>query len=126
VETILSLAAHGRCVIVGRGAPHLLPWATTLRVRLVAPLEYRVEVFGRERGLSHDEAAREVENLSRERVRFIKDHFHKDPTDPANFDLVLDAARFTPDGCAEVIVAALRLLEGRAVATPAAGAVGTR
>ena len=33
VETILSLGSHGACVIVGRGAAHILPAATTLRVR---------------------------------------------------------------------------------------------
>jgi cytidylate kinase len=39
IETVLSLAMRGRCVFVGRGAPFVLPPATTLRVRLVAPLE---------------------------------------------------------------------------------------
>ncbi len=43
VETILSLGAHGECVIVGRGAGHVLPEANTLRVRLVAPLEDRIK-----------------------------------------------------------------------------------
>ena len=31
LETLLSLGAHGECVIVGRGAVHALPTATTLR-----------------------------------------------------------------------------------------------
>ena len=34
-QTILSLGAHGGCVIVGRGAGLLLAPATTLRVRLI-------------------------------------------------------------------------------------------
>ena len=35
IQTILSLSVHGSCVIVGRGATHILPPATTLRVALV-------------------------------------------------------------------------------------------
>ena len=42
IQTLLSLGAHGCCVIVGRGAAHLLPSSTTLRVRLIAPVEDRV------------------------------------------------------------------------------------
>src|SRR5207248_10218227 len=42
IETMLSLAAPGRCVIVARGAQFVLPPATTLRVRLVAPVEDRM------------------------------------------------------------------------------------
>src|SRR5262245_48176773 len=34
ITTLFSLAAHGRCVVVGRGAAHVLPAATTVRVRL--------------------------------------------------------------------------------------------
>src|SRR5262249_13095954 len=42
IQTVLSLGAHGHCVIVGRGAPHLLPAATTLRARLVGELDDRI------------------------------------------------------------------------------------
>src|SRR5262249_15644401 len=78
--TVLSLGAHGRCVIVGRGAGHLLPPEATLRVRLVGDLKDRIQALGRRLGLSHEEAARRVEETDRERVRFVKDHFQKDPT----------------------------------------------
>ena len=44
VETVLSLGVHGECVIVGRGAAHILPAATTLRVRLIAALDDRAGV----------------------------------------------------------------------------------
>ena len=36
IQTLLSLAAKGECVILGRGAAQALPPQTTLRVRLVA------------------------------------------------------------------------------------------
>jgi cytidylate kinase len=111
VETLLSLATHGACVIVGRGAPHILPAATTLRVRLVAPLEDRIAVMSRELHLSREEAARRVPTTDRERARFVQDHFQKDTADPRNYDLVLNSARFSVDECADLIIGALRTLQ---------------
>lgn len=103
-QTILSLGAHGCCVIVGRGAAHLLPPETTLRVRLVQSLEDRVAAIMRQRGLSKHDAKRWVENAGRERIAFIKDHFLKDPTDPHNYDLLLNASRWSVMECADLIL----------------------
>lgn len=111
LNLIMALGDHGECVIVGRGAPFILPVATTLRVRLLAEGKDRVALIARERGLNPTEAAKFVENTDRERVRFIKDHFHKDPSDPNNYDLVLNCSRFTVDECAEIIIGALRHLQ---------------
>jgi cytidylate kinase len=114
VETVLSLGKHGHCVIVGRGAAQILPAETTLRVRLIAPRKDRVATAARRLGLSQAEAARWVEDTDRERVRFVRDHFLKDPTDPAQYDLVLGTARWTDEDCAELIAQAMRRLEARA------------
>jgi cytidylate kinase len=119
VEMMLSLATHGECVIVGRGAAQLLPAATTLRVRLVADPRDRVAVIRQRLGLSEGEAVRWVETTDRERDRFVRDHFHKDPADPRGYDLVLNASRFSVDECAEVIEEALLRLQAPARALPA-------
>jgi cytidylate kinase len=114
IETVLSLGARGECVIVGRGAPQILPAETTLRVRLVAPPEERVAVMTKELGVTPQEAARRVRVMDEERQRFIREHFRKDPTDPLVYDLVLHTGRFTVNECADLIVAALYRLQGRA------------
>jgi cytidylate kinase len=113
LQLLLSLGARGECVIVGRGAAHLLPAATTLRVRLVASREDRVAAAGRELGLSPPEAARYVDTRDRERRQFIKGHFRKDPTEPENYDLVLNSSRFSAAECAGLVVEALRCLQAR-------------
>jgi cytidylate kinase len=110
-ETMLSLAAHGACVIVGRGAAQILPPASTLRVRLVAPLEDRIAWFGRQHGVTRDEAARRVTEADHHRLGFIRSHFRKDPTDPTGYDLVLNASRLAVAACADLVVAALHKLE---------------
>jgi cytidylate kinase len=110
-ETLLSLATHGECVIVGRGAAHVLPVETTLRVRLVAPVEWRVEAMSQKLGISKVEAARQVENIDRERVRFVKEFYRKDTTDPKHYDLVLNASRYSIHECADLVVEGLRRLQ---------------
>jgi cytidylate kinase len=124
LQTLLSLAAHGNCVIVGRGAVKVLPWATTLRVRVVAPLAYRVEAVAREHGISADEAARRVESTDHERRLFVQQHFQMDPEDPRNYDLILNAARFDVQECTDLVIAALDRVRKprRSPATPPVGA----
>jgi cytidylate kinase len=122
VETMLSLAAHGSCIIVGRGSPHVLPVATTLRVRLVAPLEDRVGVMSHQLHMTRDEAARHVKTIDQQRSVFVKDHFRKDTTAPENYDLVLNASRFSVRQCAEVIVDALHRFQEQGTHQHAAGA----
>ena len=123
IETVLSLGTHGECVIVGRGAAHILPAATTLRVRLIAALDDRAQAMSREWNLSHEEALRRVETTDRERIRFVKDHFHKDAADPGCYDLVLNASRFSVAQCAELVVAALHQLQHRVEARARTAAI---
>jgi cytidylate kinase len=107
-ETLLSLAAHGECVVVGRGAAQVLPAETTLRLRLVGPRKDRVAAIQRRYGCSRDEAERWVEQRDREWRAFVKDHFQKDIADADQYDLLLNASRSTAGQCAEFAVTALR------------------
>jgi len=116
VEMLLALAAHGECVVLGRGAAQVLPAATTLRVRLVGPVEDRRASVRQRLGMEPEAAARWVAQTDAERVRFVKDHFHKDPTDPRLYDLVLNSSRLSAPACAEIIVEALRRLQAGAPA----------
>jgi hypothetical protein len=104
---IRSLGEQGRCVIVGRGAAHTLPPQSTLRVRLVGDREDRITTFGRRRHLDHFRAAREVEEVNRERSRFIREHFHIDPAKARHYDLVLNTSQWSAPDCADFILKAL-------------------
>jgi hypothetical protein len=107
VEAILSLAARGRCVIVGRGASLILPAGTTLRVRAIAPLADRIATIARDRGLSRQEAAAHLAQKDRERMEFLRQHFPHDPSDAAHFDLVVNTAELPVEECATVVIDAL-------------------
>ena len=113
VQTVLSLAALGRCVIVGRGSAFILPGERTLRVRLVGLADDRIEGAARRLGLSRSEAARWVEQTERDRSRFVRDHFLKDQADPHHYDLVLNSSRWSVAECAGFIVDAVNRQESR-------------
>jgi len=112
LQTMLGLASHGYCVIVGRGAALILPESTTLRVRLVAPRQTRMARLRGELSLADDAAgARHIDKIDALRAEFVRSHFHKDVTDVHNYDVVLNTERFSVSQCAELIVTALKQLE---------------
>ncbi|MBM4073074.1 MAG: cytidylate kinase-like family protein [Planctomycetes bacterium] len=113
LRTMFSLAANGECVIVGRGAAQVLPRATTLCVRLIGALEDRIETMRPSLGGSREEAACWIARKDQERNAFVHSHFHKDPADPHEYDLVLNTSRLSVDESAECIIAAPRVFQAR-------------
>src|SRR5262245_24335962 len=99
VKVVLALGMHGNCIIIGRGVAHFLPPATTLRVRLTAPLEDRIARVAREQNVAADKASKHVAEIDRARASFVDRHFLKDANDPANYDLVLNTSCWPPDAC---------------------------
>jgi cytidylate kinase len=108
VSLIRSLGEQGRCLIVGHGAEFLLPPHRTLRVCLVGNREDRIAAFGRARHLDHWTAARQLDQINRERSRFLREHFHVDPSQPGNYDLVLNTSQWSASDCADFILRALQ------------------
>ncbi len=111
IKKLAALAARGECIIVGRGAPHILPSGSTLRVRLVAPRAFRIAAIQRLREVTAEESERWMDSTDRERVRFVKEWPGRNPTDPGLYDLVLNVSRFTVPQAAGLIIDALRDLE---------------
>jgi cytidylate kinase len=116
VKTLLSLAAEGECVILGRGAAQLLPPTSTLRIRLVAALEDRVAVIQKRRHCSREQALSWIKETDRERQLFVRNVFGKDPSSLDSYDLIISTSRFSVGESAALIAEALQQLQAR---TPA-------
>lgn len=108
ISVIRRLGEQGRCLIVGRGAAFILPSCATLRVRLVGDPQDRIAAFARQRHVDHWTAARQLHEINRERSRFLREHFHVDPTQPDHYDLVLNTSHWLPADCADFILRALQ------------------
>jgi cytidylate kinase len=111
LKLLASLGEVGHCVIVGRGAGHVLPAATTVHIRVVAPRAVRVAHIAKSKGLSPAEAERWVDQTDHDRTRFVKSNFNVDPNDPLEYDLILNSGRYTTEECADLIVQAMRVRE---------------
>jgi len=106
----IALAAYaGPVIILGRAANLVLPPEFGLRVRVVAPRTQRLAALAAREGLDEKSAGARLDELDRSRTDFVRRHFHCDPADAANYDLVIDAARFGPAGAADLICRALEL-----------------
>jgi len=103
---VLYLAARGEAIVVGRGAGCVLPAHATLNVRLVAPLENRIAYMAQWLRLTEAEAAEHVRRLDHRRAEFVQTHFHRDPADAHQYDLVLNSSLLGEERCADLIVQA--------------------
>ncbi len=110
-QTILSLAEHGECIIVGRGAAQILPPKSTLRVRLIGELDDRIAAVAHRLNLSRDKAAKWIADTDHRRQAFVKDHFLKSPADCRYYDLILNSSTWSVSECAELIVHGVRSLD---------------
>jgi cytidylate kinase len=109
-SALLSLARDGRVVIAGRGAPLLLKEiAHALKVRIVAPLEVRVERMMVREGLDHRSATMRIKGHDKEQAARFDYLFGVDWTLPEHYDLVVNTGRGLLDAAAELIVQAARL-----------------
>jgi cytidylate kinase len=114
VGTVRGLGEVGHAILVGRAAHCILAPESTLLVRLVADPRDRVHNLMRDRGMSEREATAWAERTAKERVRFVRDVFGKDPTNPLEYDLVLNMSRLSVDDAAAQIVDLARRRERRA------------
>jgi len=107
-RVVLSLGAQGQVILIGRGAGYILPRASTLHARIVAPLPDRVAYLSQWQRLTVEEASERIRVRDQRRGEFIQAHFHCQPDDVHRFDLVLNSGLLGEDVCAELLVQAAR------------------
>jgi cytidylate kinase len=107
-RTILALGAQGSVVLIGRGAGVILPPATTLHVRVVAPLQDRIAYMSQWLRLTLDEAAERVRLRDSRRAEYLAAHLHRQPGDVYQYDLLLNSSLLGEDACADLIAQAAK------------------
>ena len=107
-RVVLALGSQGEVVLIGRGAGFMLPRTTTLHVRLMAPLQERIAYMGQWLRLPLQEAAEKVRARDASRAEFINTHFHRQPGDIHQYDMLLNASLLGEETCTTLIVQAAR------------------
>jgi cytidylate kinase len=108
VRAIATLSERGMAVIVGRGAPFIIPPERALRVLAVAPTLARIERRAKSRGLSREQAAKLIEQEDADRRYFLRHHFGVRPEDPTRYDLVVNTGTLGMDAATALVLDALR------------------
>jgi cytidylate kinase len=116
-----AAAQQGKVVIVGRGARFMLPRQAGFSVRIVAPLQERVNRIASRCGLSAGKARAYIKRLDKLRDDFLQSYFHHDVRDPAVHDLVINTEQLGADNSLDVLIAAVHAwLKTRPPAPPVA------
>ncbi len=107
MRVIGTIGRHGKAVIVGRGANFILPPENRFRVRIIAPLEMRVNHVAETYGVTKKEAQRRVLRTESDRQAFVRKYFYSDIRDPANYDMILNTGTLSVESAAAAICSAL-------------------
>ncbi len=108
VRLVLTVAARGNVVILGRAAGFMLPPETTIHVRIIAPDEARIAYVAQELRMTRPEAAEEVRARDERRALFLDRTLALDPADLTAYDAVVNSERLGVEGTAQFIGWAVR------------------
>lgn len=106
-RVIGQMADQGRAVIVGRGAHWLLNRRYGLSIRVIAPLDDRIQRLAARHGLDPAEARRRLAADDAARRAFVRQTFQKNIDDPLGYDMVVNSATLPLEAAAEAVIAAL-------------------
>lgn len=76
-----------------------------IKVRLIAPLQYRLRSATIEHGLSGEEAQRHIVELDEKRRRWARRMYDVDVTDPSLYDLVINLEHMSIETATDVVAA---------------------
>jgi len=101
-------AAEGGMVIVGRAGQAILKdRLQTLHVRVIAPMDVRIERVSHLQGISPAAARAQIETSDHNRQTYLRRYYQINWNDPSLYHLVLNTAYLTPDQAARLIQAAV-------------------
>jgi cytidylate kinase len=104
LEVVGTIGKHGRAVIVGRGANFILPPDERFSVRVIAPLEIRVQNVANWHKVAIEEARQRVIQRESKRRAFVRQSFNAKITDPHNYDLTINTGKMNIESAVEAVI----------------------
>ncbi len=103
-KVVSTIGKHGRAVIVGRGANFILPPDEKFSVRVVAPLEIRIQNVANAYNVPFEKAKKRVIRRESRRRAFVRESFNADISDPINYDLTINTGRISIESAVGAII----------------------
>ncbi|KKU18675.1 MAG: putative cytosolic protein [Candidatus Pacebacteria bacterium GW2011_GWB1_47_8] len=107
-RVVLNFAHQGNCVILGRGANFITPFARGLHVNIVAPYDVRVQRAMQYEGFDEETAQEVIAQVEKERDDFVKTYFKKDLNSRNAYDITLNTTHYSINEATDVIMMAFR------------------
>lgn len=102
-RVIRQIAIDGYCIIVGRAGHEITKnIKDSLHIRLIAPLEYRINTIIHNKHLNREEAIDFIEKVEKERINFRKAILKGDISNEL-YDLTINRAAFSDEEIIELI-----------------------
>jgi len=109
MKIIGTIGKNGRAVIVGRGANFVLKPEKRFRVRVIAPMDMRVDNISKAFGTSIEETRRRIIRTDSDRKAFIRKYFNADIEEPMNYDLIINTGTVSSEQAVSAIAGAMEL-----------------
>jgi cytidylate kinase len=112
--TIRALANSGHAIIVGMGGMFITDgMPSAIRLRLVAPLEYRIKSTAEREQISLHKAAAKVALIDERRLEFYRRYWHEKAIVPEAFTMTLNSAEMSLDELVDCVLPLIRKREGQ-------------
>ncbi|MBM6755175.1 cytidylate kinase-like family protein [Collinsella tanakaei] len=109
-QVILDVGSSESCIIIGRLSDYILRDNPNLiNVYVTAPLEERVEIVCKRRGITESQALKRIKKMQRNRELFYKRYSAGKTKLRAHKDLVVNRALFGVEGTCDIIAEAYRV-----------------
>jgi len=109
VITIRALAIAGHAIIVGRGSLFVTEgMAGAIHLRLIAPLDHRINCVAEREKISLHEAAAKIVELDQLRAEFYRRYWPGKEIEPETFDMTLNTSKLSEDELVECVLPAIR------------------
>ena len=110
-EVVTRLAERDNVVLVGRGGQALLrDRPASLHLRVVAAIDYRVQVVMKREELDADAAAKRIRKMDEYRKRYLKRHYGIAWNTAENYHLTLNTSQTGIEGAASIVAEAMRYM----------------
>jgi len=108
LQVLNSLAERGSAIILGRGANFAARPHPRLDVRIVAPMQVRIERLARRDGLTPTQASLVIHRSDQQRREFTRRVYHANWDDASQYDLIINTGHLSILEAAELVEDALK------------------
>ncbi len=115
LRVVHTIGAHGKSIIVGRGSNYIIKSSKALRVRIICPIEKRMDYLAEREGITKKNAQKLIKARDAERNDFIRHYFKQDSGNSHDYDLVLNSGVFNIKQMVDLILLAYEKKVGKAV-----------